>query len=1101
MTLLWCALVAGGLAQVGPDPVPAANVNGVTVGGGWVEATNRQVVRTAGNEVYIVVSDDNPCNSTRSTTSGVIRVYKGSGAQAANPNVPIAFSEVDASHHPASAGTGSCIYADGAHNLLFAPDIKLDNNGIIHAAYIDPNATNNGKVYYQTFDTNSDLWRNRVQVATGAQTNVGGGWPRGSHAVLVLDANGIPYIVFASGGTSNSIRWVARTASGGTAWSTAATIPGSTGTNQFQPSMVTALDGTIHLAWCNNCLAAHPTIRYAKFFSGAWGAVETVSSGDSNVLGDADHDQIPAIATDLSSRPHVLYLDGTASGSDNYVRMRYRTSDGMWTDNTPPGTAGPSNPNGTWYCHTPSNYISSNNDIYVFLGHDRNISPGPYQYQIGGVGNNWSSVNQLDPRNQTNTTAGAPGLDGSASIRFDPLRDNNPSIIDVIYYDENDGTPGYAHHATVYYKALDMYSLNPTNLSVTPINLSFSANQGGGNPASSTVNVTNTGTGALSFTAVSDSPWLTASPAGGNTPQALTVAVNTSGLAPGGYPGHITVTSTAAQNLPLTITVALTVTAVPTLSSIALNPTSVVGGNSSTGTVTLTGPAPAGGVIVPLTSDNVAGQVPVSVTVPGTATSTNFSANTSSVTAATTVTISGTYNNTTKSATLGVRPAVPVTLSSVTVNPASLVGGNSATGTVTLSGVAPTGGIVVSLTSDNAAGQVPVSVTVAANTTSANFTVTTSSVTTVTTVTISGTYSSTTKTATLAVAPVPVILSSVTVNPTSLVGGNSATGTVTLSGPAPTGSIIVPLTSNNSAAQVQPSVIVAANATNANFTVTTSSVTSAATVTISGTYNGTAKNATLTLTPVPLPPPLVLSSVTVNPITVVGGNNSVGTVTISGVAPAGGATVTLSSNSTSAQVPAGVLVSAGATSATFTVTTAVVSTSTLVTITGQYGGSQIATLTVTPATRIVLFGDQAIESNLDSDSRGKAEAFQTTATASGTLSSLTVYLDSTSTATTIYIGLYADNGGHPGALLSQGTSTQLTNGSWNVISTLGIPITSGTKYWIAILGTTTGTPFFRDRHNGACKSETSQQTTLAALPATWITGTVYADCPISAYGR
>jgi hypothetical protein len=110
-------------------------------------------------------------------------------------------------------------------------------------------------------------------------------------------------------------------------------------------------------------------------------------------------------------------------------------------------------------------------------------------------------------------------------------------------------------------------------------------------------------------------------------------------------------------------------------------------------------------------------------------------------------------------------------------------------------------------------------------------------------------------------------------------------------------------------------------------------------------------------------------------------------------------------------------------------------------------------------------------------------------------------LDSTSTATKIYVGLYADNGGHPGVLLSQGTSTQLTNGSWNVISTLGVPITSGTKYWIAILGTTTGTPFFRDRHNGPCKSETSQQTTLAALPATWITGTVYADCPISAYGN
>jgi hypothetical protein len=375
-------------------------------------------------------------------------------------------------------------------------------------------------------------------------------------------------------------------------------------------------------------------------------------------------------------------------------------------------------------------------------------------------------------------------------------------------------------------------------------------------------------------------------------------------------------------------------------------------------------------------------------------------------------------------------------------------------------------------------------------------------VTATTTVTISGTYNSTTKSTTLTVAPVPVTLSSVTVIPTSLVGGNSATGTVALSGPASAGGVVISLASSDNPAGVVPgSVTVPPNATSANFAVNTSTVTATTTVTISGTYNSTTKSTTLTLAPVPLPPPLVLSSVTVNPITVVGGNSSVGTVTLSGVVPAGGATVTLSSNNTSAQVPASVLVSAGATTVTFAVTTGVVSNSTLVTITGQYGGSQVATLTVTPATRTVLFGDQAIESSLDSDNRGVAEAFQTTATASGTLSSITVYLDSTSTATKIYTGLYADNGGHPGALLSQGSSTQLNSGRWNVISTLGIPIVSGTKYWIVILGTTNGTPFFRDRHNGACKSETSQQTTLTTLPATWITGAVYADCPISAFGQ
>ncbi len=117
------------------------------------------------------------------------------------------------------------------------------------------------------------------------------------------------------------------------------------------------------------------------------------------------------------------------------------------------------NANGTWYAHTPQkNYLSRSGDLYVFLGHDVNISPGGYQYQVGGAGNSWGPYFFLDPRNQNNTVAGAPGLDGSASMRFDPLRDNNRNIIDLICYDKNDGTAGYPHHATVYYKAIEIGS-------------------------------------------------------------------------------------------------------------------------------------------------------------------------------------------------------------------------------------------------------------------------------------------------------------------------------------------------------------------------------------------------------------------------------------------------------------------------------------------------------------------------------------------------------------------------------------------------------------------------------------------------------------------
>ena len=68
-------------------------------------------------------------------------------------------------------------------------------------------------------------------------------------------------------------------------------------------------------------------------------------------------------------------------------------------------------------------------------------------------------------------------------------------------------------------------------------------------------------------------------------------------------------------------------------------------------------------------------------------------------------------------------------LSTIRVNPKDVVGGDPSTGTATLSAVAPAGGFVVSLSSDNtAAATVPPSVTVPAGATSANFPITTKAV-------------------------------------------------------------------------------------------------------------------------------------------------------------------------------------------------------------------------------------------------------------------------------------------------------------------------------------------------------------------------------------
>jgi hypothetical protein len=193
----------------------------------------------------------------------------------------------------------------------------------------------------------------------------------------------------------------------------------------------------------------------------------------------------------------------------------------------------------------------------------------------------------------------------------------------------------------------------------------------------------------------------------------------------------------------------------PSLSSLSLNPTSVVGGNSSTGTVTLTAPAPSGGFVVNLSSSNTSvATVPSSVTVPAGATSANFTVATNPVSSVRSVTITAAAGGITRTATLTVNPpASNVTLQSLTISPTSVWGGSTATGTVTLSGPAPAGGVVVQLRSSSSRASVPSSITIPAGATSARFTIQTRSTfwPFVETVTITATYNGVSRSAQLTV--------------------------------------------------------------------------------------------------------------------------------------------------------------------------------------------------------------------------------------------------------------------------------------------------------------------------------------------------------------
>jgi uncharacterized protein (TIGR03437 family) len=104
--------------------------------------------------------------------------------------------------------------------------------------------------------------------------------------------------------------------------------------------------------------------------------------------------------------------------------------------------------------------------------------------------------------------------------------------------------------------------------------------------------------------------------------------------------------------------------------------------------------------------------------------------------------------------TFAVQPAVaPPTLTKLTLSASSVVAGGSVTGTVTLNGAAPAGGVQITIQDSPAILQVGSSVTVPAEQTTATFTISAPSVTSPTTVTITATLASVTVSASLVVNP------------------------------------------------------------------------------------------------------------------------------------------------------------------------------------------------------------------------------------------------------------------------------------------------------------------------------------------------------------
>jgi trimeric autotransporter adhesin len=307
------------------------------------------------------------------------------------------------------------------------------------------------------------------------------------------------------------------------------------------------------------------------------------------------------------------------------------------------------------------------------------------------------------------------------------------------------------------------------------------------------------------------------------------------GASGSGLPGEKTPTSPTQPDNPT----------IPNMASVDLAANPVLAGTSSTGTVTVDGPAPSAGQKVDLTSSNSARvSVPASVVVAPGQTTASFSITTTSGSPLT-ATLTGETAGTSANVQLNVvdKPSVK----SVELQRQCFTFGSFGSNRVTLDVPAPAD-TLIDLVSDNpSALQVPSDVTVPEGSSSAFFSVNALAATLSVGVTATLDTSQATDTALVSSTDPDPEAGSLSVNPDKVKPGNGTTATVTLACEAPTGGVTVDLTSDDPGVTVPASVNVPAGKLSQTFDVDTDPTLPNGVYDIHATVGGVTVDASLTI--------------------------------------------------------------------------------------------------------------------------------------------------------------------------------------------------------------------------------------------------------------
>lgn len=371
---------------------------------GFSDVTTRQVVRTSDARVYIFAPE-------------IYRSYVRA-LRANRPGTPGGFSEVDAAGRPSES------------SAVWSVDAAIDAMDRVHLIYI----IDSGPIVYRTFDTRTDTWGLRAQIASSPWPDRNNGLRQGSVGVaLALDGNGGVHVAY--GKTVGSIRRVYYNHNQG-GWNNEVLADDQASRDNSHPALAFGPDGSLYLAWLSDAgsQANQASIRVRARKNGVWAGASEV---DGNVFRNNQYsiDQGPSLLVSPDGAIHIAYIgpyEPVAGAPQNYAygRAHHKVSvdrGASWEADDPPQI----------FTHNPSLATDPEGNLYMF-GHQE-------AWLADGCANMLANVRPSGGAWAQWRTLATGCLDSSVSVKWSQYNWNTPNVLDLVYWTEKgpSGEPDY----------------------------------------------------------------------------------------------------------------------------------------------------------------------------------------------------------------------------------------------------------------------------------------------------------------------------------------------------------------------------------------------------------------------------------------------------------------------------------------------------------------------------------------------------------------------------------------------------------------------------------------------------------------------------------